>query len=211
MPKGRAWTAEEIELLGQCVKGGDLTYRQMQAQHFPHRSANAVAQAVRKHFEDGPPRRAQDWTTGELKVLMRVLEQHRYDNWRDIARHVPNRTAAACKNAAYKFLVPPSGRRHFLQRDGYMVRKHGPVKLWAAELSKIFAKAFAASKLSKTEVVTKTGASRLTLEHLLAGRRVPRMPIYVRFCEAIGLDAGAALSESIRIAKSKNRGSGHLC
>ena len=207
MPKGRKWTADDIELLAQCVKN-KLSYKEIQANYFADRTVNAIEQARRKHFDDADYSRSKPWTTKEIKALRQILEQHRYSRWSDIARQMPNRSAAACKQCAEKHLTPPDGRKYFLQRDGHLVRKHGPIKPWAAELSKTIRKAYAKSDLTKADIAKMTGASRLTFEHLIEGRRIPRMPIYVAFCEVLGVDAGIALSEAIRAAKGKVRGGG---
>ena len=106
MPKGRKWTVADIRLLGECVKN-KISYKQMHTDYFPERSPNAIKQAVRKHFDDADYSKSKFWTTGELNRLRQLVEELRYDNWSDLARHMPNRSAAACKQAAEKHLTPP--------------------------------------------------------------------------------------------------------
>ena len=197
MPKGKRWTTGDIAVLQEGLKKHEK-YKDVQEEYFPERTTNSVAQAARKYCSDDIQyNRSPDWRTKELKLLQQVIDEHAVKTWKEVARHIPGRNANACKQAAYKRLRPPEGRRHFLAIDQGYIRRHGPSKRWVQELGKIYNKAFEASGVYKADIVRNYGISRMTVDRLQQGLHVPRMALYVQLCHAVSLDPGKALTDAL--------------
>ena len=211
MGRGKVWERWEIDTLKKALEEPGSTYEIVKDTHFPTRSANAVSQAARKYLDLGN-RVEPDWTLGEIKQLASILDSYTFRSWGDVAkrqqrtRHGKNRTGAACKHAAVKFIPLPEGRRSHLRASNHLIRKYGPPNPWVPILGRIVTRGIIASGKSKSMIANEAGIARLTLDNLVQGRRAPRMPLYVAICDAAGIDAGKALATALAVPRRGNAG-----
>lgn len=207
MGRGKAWTPAELHRLDRCVdEYPTLTPDYIHREHFPYRTYKAVHNKLSRHPRytrpKGPGGSHKPWTTREVDRLRNVIEGGASHTWEDVASRMPGRTANACRQAASSYISLEEGRNSHLHGEDYIVRKHGPTPPWGKHLAKIMRDAKRKLGYTDEDIEKLSGVHRHTVGNMLGNRRFGRVSSLCEVCEAIGLDAGEALSRGLAAAKA---------